>query len=278
MFAQRKLLIATKHEKEKVIAPILEKELGVQCFVVPSLDTDLLGTFTGEIERQNDPLTTARRKCLLGIELANCDLAVSSEGSFGPHPSIFFASADDEILCLVDQKNQLEIVVRHLSTDTNFRGQQIKTEEQLWAFAQKCQFPSHGLIIRKTSDDHTGLVKGITDESVLLNTFRHFISEYQSAYVETDMRALFNPTRMKVIEEAAFKLVDKIKSCCPSCQTPGFGVTEVKSGLPCAQCRFPTRSTLSHIYTCTKCGFSSEKKFPHDKHHEDPTYCDMCNP
>jgi hypothetical protein len=32
MFQNRKLLIATKHQKEKVIAPILENELGVQLF------------------------------------------------------------------------------------------------------------------------------------------------------------------------------------------------------------------------------------------------------
>ena len=30
MFEPRKLIIATKYEKEKVIAPILEKELGVK--------------------------------------------------------------------------------------------------------------------------------------------------------------------------------------------------------------------------------------------------------
>lgn len=52
MFAGRKLLIATKHEKEKVIAPILARELGVKCFVVSNLDTDELGTFTGEIDRK----------------------------------------------------------------------------------------------------------------------------------------------------------------------------------------------------------------------------------
>lgn len=46
MFKGRNLLIATKHEKEKVIAPILDKELGVNCFVVTNLDTDEFGTFT----------------------------------------------------------------------------------------------------------------------------------------------------------------------------------------------------------------------------------------
>lgn len=55
MFQGRKLLIATKHEKEKAIASIFEKELGVKCFVAPNLDTDTLGTFTGEIERKDDP-------------------------------------------------------------------------------------------------------------------------------------------------------------------------------------------------------------------------------
>ena len=57
MFSGRKLLIATKHQKEKAIAPILEKELGVIAILASNLDTDVLGTFTGEIERKEDPIT-----------------------------------------------------------------------------------------------------------------------------------------------------------------------------------------------------------------------------
>lgn len=70
MFKGRNLLIATKHEKEKVIAPILEKELGVKCVVATNLDTDALGAFTGEVERKDDPVTTARNKCIMAMELA----------------------------------------------------------------------------------------------------------------------------------------------------------------------------------------------------------------
>lgn len=40
MFQGRKLLIATKHKKENVIAPIFEKEFGVNCFVSDKFDTD----------------------------------------------------------------------------------------------------------------------------------------------------------------------------------------------------------------------------------------------
>jgi hypothetical protein len=56
MFQGRKLLVATKHQKEQVIAPILEKEFAVQCYTSDSFDTDLLGTFSGEVKEKNDAL------------------------------------------------------------------------------------------------------------------------------------------------------------------------------------------------------------------------------
>ncbi len=278
MFEGRKLLIATKHKKEIVIAPILEKELGVTCFVAPDLDTDELGTFTGEVERRDDPFTTARKKCLLAMEITGCDLAIASEGSFGAHPSFFFIHADDEILLFMDKRNDLEIIVRELSTETNFNGSEIKNEKELIDFAFNAQFPSHGLILRKSKDDFSDILKGITNPENLVDTYRNFMSSYGSAYVETDMRAVYNPSRMKVIEKATKKMAEKINSLCPSCQTPGFGITAAKQGLPCESCNFPTQSTLSYIYSCLKCSFTKEEKYPNVKRSEDPMYCDLCNP
>lgn len=278
MFEGRKLIIATKHEKEKVIAPILEIELGVKCFVAENFDTDMLGTFTGEVERKDEPITTARNKCLIAMKLNNCDLAIASEGSFGMHPFMFFIYADEEIVFFIDKKNDLEIISKELSIETNFNGEDIKSETQLNDFAKQVKFPSHGLIIRKAKDDFTEIVKGITDTQKLNNTFKHFISTYGMAYVETDMRAMYNPTRMKVIEKATKKLTDKINSNCPQCNTPGFGITDRKQGLPCSLCGFKTRSTLSYIYTCQKCAYTKEEMYPNKITEEDPTYCDMCNP
>ena len=278
MFKGRNLLIATKHEKEKIIAPILEKELGVKCFLASDLDTDELGTFSGEVERKEDPITTARKKCLMAMELTNCDLAIASEGSFGTHPSIFFAHADDEFLLFLDKKNDLEISARELSLETNFNGSEIKTKKELQEFAANSNFPSHGLILRKSKDDLGSIVKGITNEEQLNNTFFKLITNYGAAYIETDMRAMYNPSRMKVIEKATFKLVDKIKSLCPKCETPGFGIVDRKEGLPCYQCHFPTRSTLSYTYNCLKCSCKKEEKYPNGKQTEDPMYCDICNP
>jgi len=278
MFKGRDLLIASMHEKEKVIGPILEKELGVKSLVAINLNTDALGTFTGEFDRKDDPITTARKKCLLAMEIYNCDLAIASEGSFGAHPQMFFAHADEEFLLFMDKKNNLEIIEREISTETNFNGSEINTINELLEFAKQTNFPSHALIIKKSKDDFSKIVKGITTSEQLTNTFHRFISNYGTVYVETDMRAMYNPTRMKVIETATKKLAKKINSLCPNCSTPGFGITEAISGLPCKQCRFPTRSTLSYIYSCKKCDFKKTEEFPKEKKVEDPLYCDFCNP
>ncbi|EOQ90782.1 hypothetical protein LEP1GSC202_2208 [Leptospira yanagawae serovar Saopaulo str. Sao Paulo = ATCC 700523] len=278
MFHGRKVIIATKHQKESVIAPILEKELGVNCFTDETFDTDALGTFTGEVERELDPISTAREKCLRAMKVNNCDLGIASEGSFGPHPSMFFVSADDEFLIFIDTKNNLEVIVRELSTSTNFNGRQIQTQKELFEFAEQVGFPAHGLILRKSKDENTDIHKGITESEILQKSFKYFFSKYNSVYAETDMRAMYNPTRMSVIEQATQKLVKKIRSTCPQCQTPGFGITDAKKGLECSLCGSPTNSTLSYIYVCQQCKFTNEEMYPNKKTTEDPTYCDYCNP
>lgn len=274
----RKLLIATKHLKELVIAPILEKELGVDCFVAEGFDSDELGTFTGEIERIYDPITTARKKCQMAMQQFNCDLAVASEGSFGPHPSVFFVPADDEFLLFIDKKNDLEIVVRELSTDTNFNSAEIKSVNELKDFAASARFPSHGLILRKSKNEFSEISKGITDWKTLFEAYHKLSQSQGSVYIETDMRAMFNPTRMKVIEQATVQLANKINSLCPQCKAPGFGVTKNQPGLPCELCDLPTKSTLSLISECQKCSFAQESSFPEGKTKENPIYCDHCNP
>jgi hypothetical protein len=278
MFKGRSLIIATKHEKEKIIAPLLEDSLGAVCFVDPDFDTDMLGTFSGEVERELDPIATARKKCLLAMELSNCDLGIASEGSFGPHPSLFFVSADDEFLIFIDKKNDLEIVVREVSTETNFNGSEIKNEKELLDFANLVKFPSHALILRKSKTDTTNIFKGITNLEDLKKSFHLMFNEFKSVYAETDMRAMHNPSRMIVIKNATKKLLDKINACCPQCNIPGFGITNAKKGLACNLCNSPTNSTLSFIYSCKKCHFKREEMYPNKKITENPMYCDYCNP
>jgi hypothetical protein len=278
MFEGRRLVIATKHRKEEILAPLLEKELGVICFVDPHFDSDLFGTFSGEIERKENPWVTAKLKVERAMEMTNCDLGIASEGSFGNHPIIHFLPADEELLMLYDKKNKATFVWRELSVETNFKGAYISSLADLEDFATKVKFPSHALILRKSKDCKEEIIKGILDWNFLVDAFNNLRKCNESVFIETDMRAMFNPTRRKVISTAVEKLMNIIKSTCPVCQFPGFSVVESKKGLPCNECHSPTQSTLSLIYKCKKCGAIEEEFFPNGKKEEDPTFCLWCNP
>jgi hypothetical protein len=277
-FSGRRIVIATMHRKDEVIAPLLISELNVIPIVDPSINTDQLGTFTGEIEREKDPLSTLRDKCKMALNASGCDLAIGSEGSFGPHPYLFFSPANDELVLFIDQKNNLEIVERELNTSTNFNSAYVDNLIELLDFAERALFPSHHLIMKAQNEDSSFLEKGIHDKSTLIKHFTHCLTTYGGAYIETDMRAMCNPTRMQNIQLATEKLIQKIKSLCPSCGSPGYSISLSLPGLPCHYCMNPTKSTLYHRYQCVKCEHTVDQIFPLDKEFEDPTYCDFCNP
>lgn len=278
MFKGRNLIIATMHAKEQVIAPIFEKELGVHCLVALHFDTDVLGTFSGEVERKNDPVTTVIEKCKLAMTAANCDLGVASEGSFGNHPSVYFAAADDEFMVFIDLKNNLEIVARNLSLETNFAVEQVSNTNNLRAFADKIGFPSHKIILKDSEKNPKIISKNATTWNELVSAFAAISKNQSTVFAETDMRAMNNPTRMKVIAQTASKLIEKIKSTCPECKTPGFEAIETITGLPCELCNRPTRSAKMQLFRCKKCTFEALQNIPNSKQYEDPMYCDFCNP
>ena len=277
-FEGRQLVIASMHQKEKVLQPLLEASLKVDVAVADGLNTDLLGTFSGEVERIADPMSTARKKCELAMELTGSDLAIASEGSFGAHPATFFLPANEEWLLLLDRKNGLEIHARHLSTATNFAGQEFSNLEELEAFASKVGFPSHGLILRRSKDNLVGILKGITDPDQLRTAGLQLLETQGVGFVETDMRAMYNPSRMQVIKETAQLLLQKLNSFCPSCQLPGFTVTSAVPGLPCSLCGIPSSAALANLLVCSHCQHEEKVFFPHGKKVEDPQYCQVCNP
>lgn len=277
-FKGRKLVIATMHEKQRVIAPIFESKLGVKCIIDKTLNTDLFGTFSGDIERKDSVIEVLRSKCSQAMKVTKTDLAIASEGSFGCHPYSFFSPANEEWLMFIDRENQLEIVEKVISSETNLNGAFIKSQQELLEFANKCNFPSHALIIKDQEKNFSFLQKGICSKKELIKQFKECMLTHGFVFVETDMRALFNPTRMKVIERATQKLIDKILNCCPVCETPGFGIVNAIEGLPCKSCNSATKSILYHILTCQKCEHTNKLIYPTGKTSEDPMYCDRCNP
>jgi hypothetical protein len=279
VFSGRRLLIATIHGKEKVLSPLLEAQLGVKCFLpCAEFNSDEFGTFTGEVERKNDPLTALRKKCLWAMVLCESDLGVATEGSFGPHPSIPFSPANDELIIFIDLKNNLEITARELSLNTNYNKEQINASKDLRDFAIKTGFPEHRLILSSCDEANRVFIKDISSPLQLFRAYKKIAGNPGIVRAETDMRAMNNPTRMEVIEKAAAKLIENIKSKCPSCGRPGYAATQFNTGLPCRLCSAPTRSVKSIEYGCSGCGHSESMEYPDSRTEEDPMYCDRCNP
>ena len=277
-FKGRSLVIATKHGKEKVLAPLFENQLGVCCLLPEGFDTDTLGTFTGEHPRKEGALATARRKCLQAMDLVQADLGLASEGSFGAHPHIPFIPADEEILIFIDRKNHLEIFAIEHSTETNFNSEEIHSLDLLLDFSERVGFPSHKIILKGQKGKGLKILKDIKSISDLVYQFTVLSDAGYGITAETDMRAMNNPTRMKVIEQTAVKLIDKIKISCPKCGTPGFQITSAEPGLPCRFCKTPTASILKVIHSCQGCAHTEVKANPEGKAFEEPMFCPSCNP
>lgn len=274
LFKGRQLLIATMHGKEKVMAPILEDGLGVTAQAISHFDTDQFGTFTGEVERVLGPRETLKHKLSSALHQAGMKLGVANEGSFGPHPAIPFIPADEEWALLIDLENGLELWGHHLTEETNYQHSQAATWQELVDFANSVDFPSHGVILRT----HNGIIeKGITDWVRLKKVFEQSLTSNTPCQVETDMRAMFNPTRLLAIGHATRNLVAAANSCCPQCNKPGFIATEFIRGLPCRICHTATEAIKKSVFACGHCNFRLEKDNPFGDF-TDPQYCPSCNP
>ena len=278
LFEGRSLVIATMHHKEKVMAPILEKELQVSCSLVSGLNTDIFGTFSGEIERKKSPLETVRSKALAALDKSSETLVVASEGSFGPHPSSMFLPANEEIVILIDIKHNIEIIGKHFTLDTNFRNSSISSLNELETFLEEIGYPEQGVVIKfSESNTKSKILKGFSSYEEIKRKVARALLNKTEVIAETDMRAMMNPTRMKAIEHATLNLIKNIKSLCPRCNAPGFVVKEYIPGLPCEMCHLPTKKPKAYIFHCDKCEFEL-KRLEEKVHYEEAMFCDFCNP
>lgn len=279
----RKVLLVTRHGKERVITPALENEFGMKINVADKIDTDQFGTFSGDVERSDTLYKTARLKVSKAFDLyPHADIAIASEGPFYPHPDSPFLPVNTELVLLLDKKNGLEISGRYVSLAAMVKERTVSSLKEALNFAKVILFPEYGIALKvQSSKDYKPFIfKGARTWSSL-ETALHFlftVSFNGKIQLQSDMRANFNPFRMENILLATLKLVKTMNRTCQKCCIPGFDVIEVVKGLPCAHCKAPTKTTLSHIYKCKNCNYREEIFFPHGKKHEDPGSCDYCNP
>jgi hypothetical protein len=277
-YAGQRIALLTQHGKEGMIASVLDTALGCRVERVSGFDTDTLGTFTRDIPRSGTQLEAARKKARIGMELAGLTLGLANEGSFGADPFAGMLPWNVEFLIFLDDERGLE-VVGVAQGKANFSHLLTTDWAAAETFAKLAGFPAHHLVVRPERADDPRMCKGIAAWTELEAAFISALAESANGqvFVETDVRAHANPTRMVNIRLATEDLAAKLNSLCPACGTPGFWIVERVAGLPCADCGAPTREIRADIHGCPKCDHR-ETRERIGVEHADAGRCDYCNP
>lgn len=242
--------IATKHGKQRQFGPPLARLVGLEV-VVADVDTDLLGTFGGEVPRPGSPLEVARRKAQWAIEDTGARFGMASEGSFGPHPDVPYVAIGVELAICLDGQDGLEIAERVVSTDTNFQHREVGELPLPPTFLDSTRFPSHALVVSPPGES-TPMFKGLVDRDEVDHAIACCLDRAGRALVQTDMRAHLNPTRQRALTELAEQLARRIATPCPACASPGWGIIAVETGLTCEWCARPTPLVAYDVSGCAR--------------------------
>ncbi|MCX7103089.1 MAG: hypothetical protein NTX38_16825 [Methylobacter sp.] len=276
-YRDQQVALLTQHGKEDVIAPVLAKLPGCRVGKVEGFDTDLLGTFTRDIAREGSQLDAARKKARIGMELSGFSIGMASEGSFGTDPFTGMLPWNRELLIWIDDRLGIEIVATSAGK-TNCSHCLVDSWEEAEDFARSAGFPEHHLVVRPAENNHSELRKGLADWASLQNAVTWALNSAPNrrAFMETDMRAFANPTRMENIRLAAEDLARRLTSLCPACGVPGFSRVELLLGLPCEDCGTPTNEAKADIHCCVRC--EHQMLVERELEYASAQFCDYCNP
>lgn len=192
-YACRHAVLATMHGKEEAIAPVLRDRLGLIVSSAPDIDTDALGTFTGEIPRAGTIREAAIAKARLGMKATGLPIGLASEGSYGPHPQIPFVPGGVELMVLVDDMRGI-VVSEHLIEDAPVFGHgYVVAGDDVTPILDRLGFPAHALIVKPAeSEGGAGNIhKGLRDRTALELAVMSAKAQSDDgrALIQTDMRA-----------------------------------------------------------------------------------------
>jgi hypothetical protein len=281
-FKNIKIVFATKHGKGAAAQESFNRVLSAQIQPL-EIESDALGTFSGEIERQGSMLDALRGKIQLARLLTNERFVIVSEGSFSSPFGAGIAGIIQgiEVLMLHDALTGAEIVEEYISFDTNYARTSVTSLDQLHSFLEQISFGTHGLVLSPAGMPlQHNVKKGITTLREAESTFaqQRLDSPTQSVIAISDMRAHLNPTRMRAIQACCQLLAARLATCCPACGCGGFGLTAAIPGLPCEECASPTQRARAEQHTCPFCGYKMELPRADGKKVASAAECDWCNP
>lgn len=221
--------LPTRHGKELAIAPAFRTHLDATIRIA-DVDTDQLGTFTGEVPRPSGPVETAVEKARRGLEVSGLSFAIASEGSYRPEGPMFTGARNVEILTLVGRHWPMPITEVGINVESNFDhftvGAAGYRSAAFWDFLEAVGFPAHALVVVPHGPiGRPPVFRGVKTLDDLGNAVEQAMaaSGVGLAHVETDMRAHMNPTRMRAISQLAERLALIVAS---GGSTPFYGDDE----------------------------------------------------
>jgi len=277
-YAGQTFAFATKHQKELLIKDAFQSKLEV-AITVADVDTDQLGTFSGEIERTGSIFDTAVAKAKLAIAKTGLEFGLASEGAISNDPAVPFLISDLEIMVLVDQRHDLVIAESYRSFEIISATKDVSVGEDLSDYLIRVDFPNHKLIAKVKTSDGVKAVKGIGDEKSLQDAILELANLNKDGLVtlEPDFRAHNCPSRQANIKIVADKFLARLGALCPECNAPGFGKIEYLKGLTCNSCgQFDESAIRQELLLCVKCSYQKIGALLSSE--LDPARCQTCNP
>ena len=279
-FRDTKVFFATQHRKSIAAREPFLRILNAEVEEL-LIESDRLGTFSGDIERPGSMLDALRGKVRLARESSRERFILVSEGSFSTAGGFGIIAQGIEMLLLDDCATGVQVVEQHVSWNTNYLSTELSNLEELDRFLLQISFGAHGLVLYPSGlKPGTSLFKGILDTSEAREAFMQCInaSPLNRVMAMSDMRAHCNPTRMKEISACCELLARRLATTCPYCGSGGFGITGTVIGLPCEACGHPTARVRLEKHTCVSCYAGIEQPRSDGIVVADSSECEMCNP
>lgn len=277
-YRERWAVLATRHGKGPLIAPVMESRIGLSV-VEEAVDTDSLGTFSGEIERVGSSLETAIAKAHLAIEATGSPLALASEGSIGPDHDLAGLIVDIELIVLIDTERNIVITQSASSLDLIVVHEHVTSSDPLDDLGARADLGRHHLIVRTPQRRDLPPIKGIATLDGLRAAIQTHerVNDGEAVIAETDLRAHLCPRRQVVIRSAAQRLAERVATLCVHCSAPGWGEIAIHRGAPCRLCARPTAVIARREYGCVSCEHR-EFRDTAPPGGADPSRCPYCNP
>jgi hypothetical protein len=270
-----RVAVSTKHGKLAQIQPAFAALNQWRLEVAP-LDTDMFGSFSGEVERRMSPRETVIEKAKAGARLLGLDFGIASEGTIGAHPHLPFINSDYELLAFVCLSQNISVVESYLSADIVAHSQMVSRTTDFEELFRKLNMPHHAVNIVVETSDGRQVIKGIFDSREALQIIEQSLATAKVT-IESDFRAMNSPSRQANITICAQRLAARVAASCPGCSCFGWGRVGYEYGLPCRSCgRQNLGVANSERLGCQGCNYTETKHL--GVYEIEPARCEFCNP